>query len=68
MKHALTVDVEDWYHVENLRRVVPPDTWPTMEARLERKSLVRFWGQRNTLHLYAARDWPFLHTVFGQRQ
>ena len=35
MRHALTVDVEDWYHVENLRGVVPPDRWSTMEARLE---------------------------------
>ncbi|MHC4549817.1 MAG: XrtA system polysaccharide deacetylase [Planctomycetota bacterium] len=35
MKHALTVDVEDWYHVENLRRVVPPERWSGMPARLE---------------------------------
>ena len=36
--------------------------------RLDRRTLVRFWGQRETLHLYAARDWPFLHTVFERRQ
>ena len=36
LKHALTVDVEDWYHVENLRLVVPPEKWPEMPARLER--------------------------------
>ncbi len=36
LEHALTVDVEDWYHVENLRPVVPPEKWPEMPARLER--------------------------------
>jgi polysaccharide deacetylase family protein (PEP-CTERM system associated) len=33
--HALTVDVEDWYHVENLRGPVPPERWSGMPARLE---------------------------------
>lgn len=35
MRHALTVDVEDWYQVENLRQVVPPERWSGMEARLD---------------------------------
>ncbi len=35
LDHALTVDVEDWYHVENLRPVVRPEKWPEMPARLE---------------------------------
>ena len=35
MKHVLTVDVEDWYHVENLRRAIPPERWSGMEARLD---------------------------------
>lgn len=35
MRHALTVDVEDWYQVENLRRAVDPACWPEMESRLE---------------------------------
>ncbi len=44
-------------------------THADLEAeRLDRRTLVRFWGQRETLHLYAAGDWPFLHTVFEQRQ
>ena len=34
--HALTVDVEDWYHVENYRSVVPPETWDDREPRLDR--------------------------------
>ena len=32
--HALTIDVEDWYHVENMTPVAPPETWDGLEARL----------------------------------
>ena len=35
VKHALTIDVEDWYHVENLRRAIPPERWSDMDARLD---------------------------------
>jgi len=35
MRHALTIDVEDWYQVENLRGVIDPSTWPQREARLD---------------------------------
>jgi hypothetical protein len=35
--------------------------------RVEPRSLVRFWGQRNTVHLYATDDWPFLHTALRER-
>ena len=42
-------------------------THADLEAlRLDRRTLVRFWGQRNTAHLYAARDWPFLHSAIEQ--
>jgi polysaccharide deacetylase family protein (PEP-CTERM system associated) len=34
--HALTVDVEDWYQVENLKEVAPADRWNEFESRLER--------------------------------
>ncbi len=30
--------------------------------------MVRMWGQRNTAHIYAADDWPLLHTVFRDRE
>jgi polysaccharide deacetylase family protein (PEP-CTERM system associated) len=32
----LTFDVEEWFQVENLRSVFPPDRWETMPSRLER--------------------------------
>jgi polysaccharide deacetylase family protein (PEP-CTERM system associated) len=33
---AMSIDVEDWFHVENLRRVVPRDTWPARALRVEK--------------------------------
>ncbi|SHG03251.1 polysaccharide deacetylase family protein, PEP-CTERM locus subfamily [Desulfacinum infernum DSM 9756] len=32
---VLTFDVEDWFQVENLRAVFPPDTWDGCELRVE---------------------------------
>jgi hypothetical protein len=29
-----------------------------------RRSLVKLWGQRNTLHLYPATEWPLIHAAF----
>ncbi len=34
-------------------------------ALTEDRTLVRFWGQRNTLHVFATGDWPLLHSAFG---
>jgi polysaccharide deacetylase family protein (PEP-CTERM system associated) len=33
---VMSIDVEDWFHVENMRRVVPRDTWDRRELRIER--------------------------------
>ncbi|MEM9252693.1 MAG: XrtA system polysaccharide deacetylase [Planctomycetota bacterium] len=30
----MTIDVEDWFHVENLRPAVAPDSWGTRDARV----------------------------------
>lgn len=38
------------------------------DARLDRRTLVRLWGQRSTLHIYNADDWPLLYAAFEQRQ
>jgi len=32
----MSIDVEDWFQVENLRRVVPRDTWHTRQLRVEK--------------------------------
>lgn len=36
-------------------------------ARLDQRSIVRLWGQRDTLHIYHADDWPLLHSAFEGR-
>jgi polysaccharide deacetylase family protein (PEP-CTERM system associated) len=33
-RHALTIDVECWYHAENMRPVAPPSAWDSLESRL----------------------------------
>lgn len=33
---AITIDVEDWFHVENLRSAVPRSSWGRCELRVER--------------------------------
>ena len=49
----MSIDVEEWFHVENLRRVVPRDTWHKQQLRVE-KSMDRMlqmmaeWGVRST--------------------
>ena len=32
----MSIDVEDWFHVENLRRVVARDTWHVRQLRVEK--------------------------------
>jgi polysaccharide deacetylase family protein (PEP-CTERM system associated) len=34
--HALTIDVESWYHAENMRPVAPPSAWDGLETRLKK--------------------------------
>lgn len=33
------------------------------ELIFNQRSLVKLWGQRGTLHLYASSDWPLLHAA-----
>ena len=38
-------------------------------ARLfDARTLVRLWGQRHTLHLYAREDWPVINAAFAERR
>ncbi len=40
-----------------------------LSSRLfDARSLVRLWGQRHTLHLYASGDWPVIHAAFAERR
>jgi polysaccharide deacetylase family protein (PEP-CTERM system associated) len=35
---AMTIDVEDWFHVENLKPAIPRDSWQHRELRVERNT------------------------------
>ncbi|MCC6159907.1 MAG: DUF3473 domain-containing protein [Deltaproteobacteria bacterium] len=35
---VLSLDVEEWYQVENLRPLYPPSTWATQESRCDRST------------------------------
>lgn len=34
----LTIDVEDWFQVENFRQIIHPSSWPSFESRVERNT------------------------------
>jgi polysaccharide deacetylase family protein (PEP-CTERM system associated) len=36
---ALSIDVEDWFHVENLKGVIARDSWERCELRVERNTM-----------------------------
>ena len=38
MKNALTIDVEDYYHVSGFAGVLGPGEWPRLESRVERNT------------------------------
>jgi uncharacterized protein YcaQ len=33
----------------------------------ERRSLVKLWGQRGTLHLYPVEEWPLIYAALGEQ-
>lgn len=39
MSVALSVDVEDWFHSENVKRVIDRDSWDAQELRVERNTM-----------------------------
>jgi polysaccharide deacetylase family protein (PEP-CTERM system associated) len=49
----MSIDVEDWFHVENLRRALPAHTWERQQLRVERVmermlELMAEWNVRAT--------------------
>ena len=54
MLNALTVDVEDYYHVAAFESVVRFADWERYESRVERNTLVRNhkWTTRLTIKLH----------------
>jgi polysaccharide deacetylase family protein (PEP-CTERM system associated) len=50
---AMSIDVEEWYQVENLRSVIAADSWKRQQSRLERQMermllLMETWDVRAT--------------------
>jgi polysaccharide deacetylase family protein (PEP-CTERM system associated) len=56
---AVSVDVEDWFHVENLRRVVSRDSWSVRELRVERNvdRLLELMGERGVSGTWFVLGW-----------
>jgi polysaccharide deacetylase family protein (PEP-CTERM system associated) len=46
----MSIDVEDWFHVENLKRAIPRDTWDERQLRVERNTdrMLELLARRNT--------------------
>jgi hypothetical protein len=51
------------------RSATGAETAEVLAGRLfETRSLIRLWGQRQTLHLYATADWPLIQAAFAGRR
>lgn len=46
---AMSIDVEDWFQVENLKAVIAEDTWETQDRRVERNTdrMLQLMADRN---------------------
>jgi hypothetical protein len=45
---------------------VPGLTWEQVDNLIhEERTLIKLWGQRNTLHLYPSAEWPLVYAAFG---
>jgi polysaccharide deacetylase family protein (PEP-CTERM system associated) len=69
--NALTVDLEDWYHICGAGHVADPSQWDAYESRVTRNtekilSLLRVWGARATffvLGYIAAREPALIRAI-----
>jgi polysaccharide deacetylase family protein (PEP-CTERM system associated) len=56
---ALSVDVEDWFQVENLKRAIPRDAWEGYELRVERNTMriLEILAECNTRATFFVLGW-----------
>jgi polysaccharide deacetylase family protein (PEP-CTERM system associated) len=56
---ALSVDVEDWFHTENMKSAVPRDSWDQCELRVERNTMriLEILDARNALATFFVLGW-----------
>lgn len=56
--HAMSIDVEDYFHVAALAKVIRPEQWSTLPSRVERNT-------ERLLELFATRDVKATFFVLG---
>ncbi len=57
--NAMTVDVEDYFHVSNFERMVTPESWATRESRVERNTdrLLRIFTDTGVTATFFVLGW-----------
>jgi polysaccharide deacetylase family protein (PEP-CTERM system associated) len=59
MRNALTIDVEEYFHAENLREAYPPEDWDRLESRLDEplERLLELLGERSVNATFFMLGW-----------
>jgi polysaccharide deacetylase family protein (PEP-CTERM system associated) len=59
MRNILTVDVEDYFHVEAFAGVIPPESWSTFPSRVQRNTvrLLEILSARNAQATFFVLGW-----------
>ncbi len=59
MKHAISVDVEEWFQVENMKKVIPRSQWDQLESRVERsvQLLLDLFARHRTQATFFVLGW-----------
>jgi polysaccharide deacetylase family protein (PEP-CTERM system associated) len=60
---AMSIDVEDWFQVENLKSVIARDTWDERELRVERNvgRMLELMAERNVTGTFFILGWIAEH-------
>ncbi len=58
-RNAMTVDVEDYFHVAALKECIDPGDWSSLESRVERNtdSLLELFGSRSVTGTFFTLGW-----------
>ena len=59
MLNAMSIDVEDWFHVYNMSGVIPQSEWESCESRVERNTtaLLELFGKRGVRATFFTLGW-----------
>lgn len=58
-QHAMTIDVEDYYHVSAFERVITPKDWPDLPSRVEQNTarLLQLFAQQHVKATFFVLGW-----------